>query len=85
MILFGPLAIVGYYFVINLAKKSSSSLFCSEQVEVGIISLTNVKIVINFLFFYSCSSVTPFQWVKLDSVKIANERLQDNSYWGKVL
>jgi hypothetical protein len=74
------LAIVGYYFIINLAKKSSSSLFCSEQVEVGIISLTNVKIVINFLFFYSGSSVTPFQ-----CIKIANERLQDNSYWAKVL
>jgi hypothetical protein len=49
MILFGPPAIEGYYFVTNLVTKSSSSLFCSEQVEVGIISLT-----IDFLLLFDC-------------------------------
>lgn len=79
------MALVGYYFVINLVtKRSSSSLFCLEQLDVGILSLTNVKIVINFLF-YSFSSMTPFRWVKLDSVKIVNEWLEDNLYWTKVL
>jgi len=76
VILFGPLAIGGCYFVINLVTKSTSnSLFCSEQVEVGIISLTNVRIVIKFPFCSSNVALTPFQWVKLDSVKIADERL----------
>lgn len=79
------MALVGYYFVINLVtKRSSSSLFCLEQLDVGILSLTNVKIVINFLF-YSFSSMTPFRWVKLDGVKIVNEWLEDNLYWTKVL
>lgn len=79
------MALVGYYFVINLVtKRSSSSLFCLEQLDVGILSLTNVKIVINFLF-YSFSSMTPFRRVQLDSVKIVNEWLEDNLYWTKVL
>jgi hypothetical protein len=45
MILFGPMTIGGCsYFVINLVTKAeSSSLFSLEQVEVGIISLTDVK------------------------------------------
>jgi hypothetical protein len=29
--------------------------------------------------------VIAFQRVKLDDVKFADERLQDNSYWAKVL
>jgi hypothetical protein len=39
-----------------------------------------LKLLQNFLFV-----VTPFQQVKLDSAIFAEERLQDNSHWAKVL
>jgi len=45
MILFGPMTIGGCsYFVINLVTEAEVRVFfCSEQVEVGNISQTNVK------------------------------------------
>jgi hypothetical protein len=33
MILFGPLAIVGYYFVINLAKKAAAAFFVQSKLK----------------------------------------------------
>lgn len=65
MILFGPITIEGCsYFIINLVTKAEGAAFiCSEQVEVGIISLTNIKIVINFLLvrLLQPKTVSPFQ------------------------
>jgi hypothetical protein len=51
-----------------------------------IINLANAEdLTLLFLVSLQPKSVTPFQRVKLEAVKFADERLQDNSYWAKVL
>jgi hypothetical protein len=73
----------------NMDLIRSISPFYSEKGGVGIICVPNViiNIAINLCFVYLLQpkTVTPFQRIKVDNVRFADERLHDNSYWAKVL
>ncbi|KAJ1266378.1 hypothetical protein BS78_08G146600 [Paspalum vaginatum] len=63
----------------NTANQSLSNGFAEDKTEED----SNIKPSKRQKHSSEPKSVTPFQRVKLESVKFADDRLQDNSYWAK--